>query len=196
PHFVDLFEPAAQPAVLHPLFRCCGVAGAGHADLHTLECSISIQPSKPAGKVPPTLPSERFVNDGRTANVGRAPRLAFGLRVRARKLRGNEIIGWTGAPLRAVRGRPATSDLYLWEAAFLSSLLFTCPPLSASIHVSDMGRDGGKNAADSWAAQREAGRNSQTAEWPRRGSAAGRRQSLSADHAHQDRRESVLGVPI
>src|SRR5262249_38095373 len=80
--------------------RCCGVAGAGHADLHTLECSISIQPSKPAGKVPPTLPSERFVNDGRTANVGRAPRLAFGLRVRARKLRGNEIIGWTGAPLR------------------------------------------------------------------------------------------------
>ena len=54
PHLVDLFEPAAQPAVLHPLFRRCIGASAGHGVLRSLRCSISIQPSKSAGKVPPT----------------------------------------------------------------------------------------------------------------------------------------------
>src|SRR5262249_3223337 len=93
-------EPAAQPAVLHPLFRCCVAAGAGHAVLH-IPGMLDIYTAVPIRGQSAVHPATRaLVNDGRTANVGRAPRLAFGLRVRARKLRGHGISGWPGAPLR------------------------------------------------------------------------------------------------
>ena len=45
-HFVDLLEPSAQPAILHPLLRDRVSTDAGHAVLHVVKRSTSIRPCK------------------------------------------------------------------------------------------------------------------------------------------------------
>src|SRR5262245_36418325 len=118
--------------------RRCGPCCSPFPGMRDIYTAVQIREQSAAA-----LTARARVNDGRTATAGCELRLA---RAVARALGNfvvNEIIGWTGAPPWAVRGYPATSNLFRWKAGFSSRTIFTRPPLSATIHVSDMGRDGG-----------------------------------------------------